>query len=228
LGCRGKLPVDDWRWITEKFPNSGKKYRNFSQNHHQWMKMRISGGSARGILLDVPSGVEYLRPATDFLREAVFSSLGQIVRNALVLDLFAGVGSYGLEALSRGASGCVFVEKSRVAADAIDGNIKKVKKSAARSFTTKVLCQDVFVFVESCAAEFDIIFIDPPYNMAESRGDELLRIFLKFLKNSDNSRLILEVPGTHGACNVDGIRELRRLGRRGNSRQPNALIYGKS
>ncbi|MDR1595357.1 MAG: RsmD family RNA methyltransferase [Puniceicoccales bacterium] len=189
--------------------------------------MRITGGNARGILLDVPRDVGCLRPATDFLREAVFSSIGRAVQKSLVLDTFAGVGSYGLEALSRGADGCVFVEKSRSAVDAIEWNIKKVRKSTARNFTTKVLCQDIFVFAESCSAEFDVIFIDPPYNMVENRGSELLEIFSKFLKGSTTSRLIFEVPGSHKfeeSCNVI---ELRRLGRTSNSRQPNAVIYGK-
>jgi 16S rRNA (guanine966-N2)-methyltransferase len=189
--------------------------------------MRITGGSACGILLDVPSGVEYLRPATDFLREAVFSSLGHMVNNAVALDLFAGVGSYGLEVLSRGGDGCVFVEKSRTAADAIVGNIVRVKKSAARNFTTKVLCNDVFSFAISCDAEFDMIFIDPPYNMVESRGNELLTLFSKFLKKSTDARLIFEVPGTYRFDETGDVMELRRLGRAGNARQPNAVIYGQ-
>lgn len=189
--------------------------------------MRISGGDARGILLDVPSGVEYLRPATDFLREAVFSSLGQNVRNALVLDLFAGVGGYGLDALSRGANGCVFVEKSRVAVDAIGKNLGKAKKSIGRDITAKIFCADVFAWATSYDAAFDIIFIDPPYNMAESRATELLTLASKFLASTDGARAIFEVPGS---CEIDAtadLLELRRLGRSGNSRQPNALIYGK-
>ncbi|MDR1433470.1 MAG: RsmD family RNA methyltransferase [Puniceicoccales bacterium] len=189
--------------------------------------MRITGGSARGILLDVPRGVEYLRPSTDFLREAIFSSMWQRTQRAFALDLFAGVGNYGLEALSRGAEACVFVEKSRLAADAIGNNLGKVRKSSARSFTAKILCQDVLVFAQSCTAEFDIIFIDPPYNVVEGGGSGLLAVFSKFLKDSADSRLIFEVPGSYDPGDVDGIVALKRLGRAGNSRQPNALIYGK-
>jgi 16S rRNA (guanine966-N2)-methyltransferase len=189
--------------------------------------MRITSGRARGILLNVPPDVEYLRPATDFLREAVFSSLGPRVYNAAILDAFAGVGSYGLEALSRGAEGCVFVEKNRAAVDSIEGNVKRVKKSAAGNFTTKVLCQDVFIFAESCSAEFDIIFIDPPYNMVETRGGDLLEIFSRFLKNSRDVRIVFEIPGTYKFGEFSDIVELRRLGHRRNSRQPNAVMYGK-
>lgn len=178
-------------------------------------------------MLDVPRGVEYLRPSTDFLREAVFSSLGQRTQRAFVLDLFAGVGSYGLEALSRGAEGCVFVDKNRSAADAMENNLRKVKKSSGRDFTAKIMCQDVLIFAKNCAAEFDIIFIDPPYNMAESHGVELLEVFSKFLKKSNDSKLVFEVPGAYKCGEVAGIVALKRLGRTGNSRQPNALIYGE-
>jgi 16S rRNA (guanine966-N2)-methyltransferase len=175
------------------------------------------------------------------LREAVFSSLGSKVRNAFVLDLFAGVGSYGLEALSRGAAACVFVENDRSAIEAINENTKKVKKSAAREFATKVFYRDVFAWasdfqrtlLESGEFEkFDIIFIDPPYNLVECRWGGLLATFSKFLKNSDAARIVLEVPGS---LKIDirtvggdlNLVELKRLGHETNSRQPNALVYGR-
>ncbi|MDR1414043.1 MAG: RsmD family RNA methyltransferase [Puniceicoccales bacterium] len=189
--------------------------------------MRITGGSARGILLDVPRGVEYLRPATDFLREAVFSALGKTVQNAIVLDLFAGVGSYGLEALSRGAKACVFVDKNRLASDAIESNLERVKKSAGRDFGSKVFCRDIFAFAETCSATFDIIFIDPPYNAMETLGMKCLQTFSRFLEDSNASRIVIEVPGS---CKINAepdIIELRRLGRKSNCQQPNAVIYGK-
>jgi 16S rRNA (guanine966-N2)-methyltransferase len=190
--------------------------------------MRITGGMARGILLDVPNGAEFLRPATDFLREAVFSSIGHGVRKAFVLDLFAGVGSYGLEAISRGADACIFVEKNRLAVDSIGNNVKRVKKAVATDFSTRIFCQDVFAWSETCNAEFDIIFIDPPYGMVETRGGELLTTWSKFLKNSENSRIVMEVPGSFDVGMPPGTVELRRLGRQGNSRQPNAIVCGKS
>ena len=71
--------------------------------------MRITGGKARGIPLASPKG-DATRPATDQLREAVFSSLGARIEGAQVADLFAGTGAYGLEAMSRGAIGGIFVE----------------------------------------------------------------------------------------------------------------------
>jgi len=189
--------------------------------------LRVTGGSARGILLIVPDGVEYLRPATDFMREAVFSSLGRRVRNSVVLDLFAGVGGYGLDALSRGADACIFVEKNSIASEAIEKNIKNVQKSSNRKFSTKVFCNDVFSWAETLDTQFDIIFIDPPYNMIEQRGNDLLAMFSKHLKENEISRLIIEVPGKYDLETPEDLIFIKRLGRQGNSRQPNALIYGK-
>ena len=189
--------------------------------------MRVTGGSARGILLIVPEGVEYLRPATDFMREAVFSSLGRRVRNSVVLDLFAGVGGYGLDALSRGADACIFVEKNSIASEAIEKNIKNVQKSSNRKFSTKVFCNDVFSWAKTLDTQFDIIFIDPPYNMIEQRGNDLLVMFSKYLKENEISRLIIEVPGEYNLETPKDLIFIKRLGRQGNSRQPNALIYGK-
>ena len=189
--------------------------------------MRVTGGSARGILFIVPDGVEYLRPATDFMREAVFSSLGRRVRNSVVLDLFAGVGGYGLDALSRGADACIFVEKNSIASEAIEKNIKNVQKSSNRKFSTKVFCNDVFSWAETLDTQFDIIFIDPPYNMIEQRGNDLLAMFSRHLKENETSRLIIEVPGKYDLETPEDLIFIKRLGRQGNSRQPNALIYGK-
>jgi 16S rRNA (guanine966-N2)-methyltransferase len=161
------------------------------------------------------------------MREAVFSSLGRHVRNSVVLDLFAGVGGYGLDALSRGADACIFVEKNSIASEAIEKNIKNVQKSSNRKFSTKVFCNDVFSWAETLDTQFDIIFIDPPYNMIEQRGNDLLAMFSKHLKENEISRLIIEVPGKYDLETPEDLILIKRLGRQGNSRQPNALIYGK-
>src|SRR6186713_2071110 len=94
--------------------------------------MRISGGGARGITLAVPRG-DTVRPATDGMRQSVFSSLGERVVGARFLDLFAGSGAYGLEAVSRGAAGGVFVEKSAKAVACLRTNITAVCKSLGRN-----------------------------------------------------------------------------------------------
>ncbi len=96
--------------------------------------MRISGGLARGIPLLAPKG-DAVRPATDGLRQAVFSSLGGRVRSARFLDLFAGTGAYGLEALSRGAAGGLFVERDARAVACLRRNLAAVCKSLGRDGT---------------------------------------------------------------------------------------------
>src|SRR3954470_14415206 len=102
--------------------------------------MRISGGIARGITLAVPKGGQ-VRPATDGLRQAVFSSLGERVVAARFLDLFAGSGAYGLEALSRGAAGGVFVEQNHRATACLRENISAVCKSLGRGEQDLVVLQ---------------------------------------------------------------------------------------
>lgn len=90
--------------------------------------MRITGGRARGIVLKIPARGT-LRPATGYLREAVFSSLGARVASARVLDLFAGTGAYGLEAVSRGATHATCVDANAAAVIAIRANLAAVAKA---------------------------------------------------------------------------------------------------
>jgi 16S rRNA (guanine966-N2)-methyltransferase len=119
--------------------------------------MRVIAGSAGGIRLAVPK--HGVRPTMDRVKAAIFSSLGDAVVGARVLDLFAGSGALGIEALSRGASSVVFVEADRQSAEIIEGNLAKTKLKG------RVRQQDVFHFLRhaSRAEMFDIIFADPPY-----------------------------------------------------------------
>ena len=87
--------------------------------------MRITGGIARSIRLKSPKG-DFIRPSTDSSRERLFASLGTRVEHCVFLDLFAGTGACGLEALSRGASGGYFVELDRRAAKCIHENLRNV------------------------------------------------------------------------------------------------------
>jgi 16S rRNA (guanine966-N2)-methyltransferase len=107
----------------------------------------------------------------DRVKAAIFSSLGQRVIGARVLDLFAGTGGLGIEALSRGASSALFVESNREAASVIERNIVAAHMSA------DVRQRDVFEFLRHARGEFDIIFADPPYERTanqESFTDLLL------------------------------------------------------
>ena len=118
--------------------------------------MRIIAGKAGRVAIQVPPAVA--RPTTDFVRQALFSILAERVLDARVLDLFAGSGAIGLEALSRGAASCVFVDDHRHAAATVRDNLAKTKLTGGR-----VVRSDVAAFLRHDAASYDIITADPPY-----------------------------------------------------------------
>lgn len=128
--------------------------------------MRIITGSAGGIPLAVPKSVT--RPTQDRVREAVFSILADRVPDAVVADLFAGTGSYGLECLSRGAKSCLFVEADRAASEVTGRNLEKTRLKGG-----KVLNSSVDAWLKgrgrSTAERMDLIFADPPW--VKQRGD---------------------------------------------------------
>lgn len=129
--------------------------------------MRIIAGAAKGRRLLAPD-TEHTRPATDRAREAVFSSLGGWVEGAEVADLYAGSGSFGLEALSRGARSAVFVEKARTALAALRKNVETLGLGG------EVVASDVQSYLERCARTFDLVFIDPPWQMSSLElGEDL-------------------------------------------------------
>lgn len=118
--------------------------------------MRVIAGTAGGLRLECPQGIA--RPMMDRVRGAVFSSLGDAVTGARVLDLFAGSGAIGIEALSRGASSCVFVDRNRKAADAVRANLAHTKLAGT------IRQADVGAFVARAEPEsFDLVFADPPF-----------------------------------------------------------------
>jgi 16S rRNA (guanine966-N2)-methyltransferase len=121
--------------------------------------MKVIAGSAGGIRLAVPK--HDVRPTMDRVKGAIFSSLGDAVIGARVLDLFAGSGALGIEALSRGASSAVFVEQDRQSVETIKMNLRQTK------LTGRVRQQDVFAFLQHASTPeiFQIIFADPPYEI---------------------------------------------------------------
>jgi 16S rRNA (guanine966-N2)-methyltransferase len=123
--------------------------------------MRIISGKAKGRRLTAPD-TPATRPVTDRAREAVFSMIGAWVEDAIVLDLYAGSGSFGLEALSRGAATATFVESGHKALEALRRNIEGVALGGTL-VTSKV--ED---FLERSTGRFDLVFIDPPWDMASS------------------------------------------------------------
>ncbi len=125
---------------------------------------RVIAGTARGIPLKTLDG-EATRPTADRTKEAIFSSLGTLVVDARVLDLCAGSGQLGIEALSRGAKSAVFVDQSRAACSVIQENLARTRLGE----TGEVICREVIRAAEALLAEgrsFDLIFFDPPYALA--------------------------------------------------------------
>ncbi len=184
--------------------------------------MRITGGKARGIPLKAPAG-DKTRPAMDAIREAVFSHLGPRVEGAAVLDLCAGTGAYGLEALSRGAASCVFVEKSPAALTALEANVTAVIKSIGEGLPAVVQSANAFSWLPDGDHLFDLIFIDPPYALLEQRGDSLRARGPVLLAKSENARMMLECPGEYEPGDVPGLRLIKRLGK--GKHQPSVLVY---
>ena len=121
--------------------------------------MRVITGSARGRNLITLSGEDVTRPTSQSMKEALFSSIQFELENKQVLDLFAGCGQLGIEALSRGARFCTFVENNRDAYKVVEQNIKNCKMEDVSSL---VFC-DAVSFL-SRRDTFDIAFLDPPYN----------------------------------------------------------------
>lgn len=124
---------------------------------HRSNRLRIIAGRWRGRPLAF-SDAEGLRPTGDRIRETLFNWLQAYVPGARCLDLFAGSGALGLEALSRGAETAVFVERARPAAEAIRANLAKFSATGGR-----VLQADALRFLQGPAERFDIVFIDPPF-----------------------------------------------------------------
>ena len=129
--------------------------------------MRIIAGSAKGRSIVGPKGIK-TRPMTDRAREALFSSLGSRLIGSRVLDLYAGSGSLGLEALSRGASSAVFVDKGREALTALRKNV------AAVGLGGEIVAGDTDRYLEGCESSFDLVFVDPPYALSLASVQEVL------------------------------------------------------
>ena len=119
--------------------------------------MREIGGKAKGIQLQAVPG-KGTRPITDRVKEAVFSILGNDIVDARVLDLFAGTGSVGIEALSRGAHQAVFVEKQNKAIATIRTNLRRTKLQG----NAHIVRADVFKYLTQTPTSFDVIYVAPP------------------------------------------------------------------
>ena len=194
--------------------------------------MRITSGIARGISLDSPKG-DTTRPATDAARQAIFSSLGESVIDAKVLDVFAGTGSYGLESASRGATEVYFVENDRRAFQCLKNNIANVSKAlraGGSQAKLNTISADFFKASKTLADKtFDIIFADPPYRLLleEKTRNSILDAFALLAK--EDSLFILEAPADFEMPleTIDGnfvFDIIKRLGKKSKGK-PSQIIF---
>ena len=146
--------------------------------------MRIIAGERKGHTIHAPKGLD-TRPTSDRVRENVFNLVAPWLEDAVVLDLFAGSGAMGIEALSRGARRAVFVESEPQACRAIEHNLDKLRLTGAQ-----VACSDVVRFVAADTRTYDLVFCDPPYDEYATLEPALARYAPKLL--ADDGLLVLE------------------------------------
>ena len=121
--------------------------------------MRVITGSARGRVLETLKGDDIVRPTTDKVKEAIFSSVQFELEGRDFLDVFAGSGQMGIEALSRGAKSATFLDSSKKAIAVIERNLKVTNLQPF----ARVICADSLSYLRNCTQKYDIAFLDPPY-----------------------------------------------------------------
>jgi 16S rRNA (guanine966-N2)-methyltransferase len=163
--------------------------------------VRVIAGEFRGRRIDAPRGT-HTRPTSDFVRETAFNLIGP-VDGAAVVDLYAGSGALGIEALSRGAERALFVDSSREACRAIGSNLEKL------GLTATVLCMDAERALASERGPYDLILADPPYDFAAYA--RLAPHFARLL--SEDGLAVLQTPAAAEPA-LEGlhIRTSRRYG----------------
>ena len=168
--------------------------------------MRVIAGSYGGRELIAPRG-RVTRPTSDRVREALFSILGDAVRGARVLDLFAGSGALAIEALSRGAAEATLVDSAASAIAAIRRNL------ASLGIEAEVVRAPALRFLEgapSRARQYDLVFLDPPYRQAPALGQELTAALRPLL--AGDARVVTE-SDRRAPLELDlGLRDERRYG----------------
>ena len=147
--------------------------------------MRVIAGSAKGLRLEVPKGLA-IRPTSDRVREALFSIFGPAMDGARFLDLFAGSGANGIEALSRGAATAVFVDADRRSLDLVRSNLDKARLAPC----ARLLLAPLPEALARLDGPFDFIFADPPY--AFDAYEELLASVAGRGLLADGGRIALE------------------------------------
>lgn len=167
---------------------------------------RIIGGLAGGVRLHVP--LRGTRPTSERVREAIFSALDarSLCDGALVLDLFAGSGALGLEAASRGAESVVLVERDKAAAKVAMRNAEAVAKAGAAHALVEAVAATPFL--QRSGRSFDLVFIDPPYDLP---ADELTRVLVELAPRLKHpATVVVERARRAGPLEPPGDLELER------------------
>lgn len=151
--------------------------------------MRVIAGKARHLPLKTIEGDE-TRPTTDRIKETLFNMINNDLYDAEFLDLFAGSGGIGIEALSRGAAGCVFVEKAKKTCECIRGNLKFTKLDGPQVQVMECDYQNALGRLEIAGRHFDIVFMDPPYN--HGFEEQVLQIMKDQSIIDENTMIIIE------------------------------------
>lgn len=162
--------------------------------------MRIVGGKYRHRIIIYPDDATHTRPTKDRVREAIFSAVGDI-SNARVLDLYAGSGAMGIEALSRGASHCTFVDISPVAIKTIKENLNNLKIDN-KEF--EVIKNKDINAIESFKNKFDLIILDPPYE--EGQYELIVNLLKEKDLLSEHAIIVMEANRFIKLENIDYIK----------------------
>jgi len=162
--------------------------------------MRIVGGKYRHRIIIYPDDATHTRPTKDRVREAIFSAIGDI-SNARVLDLYAGSGAMGIEALSRGASHCTFVDISPVAIKTIKENLNNLKID---NNEYEVIKNKDINAIESFKNKFDLIILDPPYE--EGQYELIVNLLKEKDLLSEHAIIVMEANRSIKLENIDYIK----------------------
>ena len=165
--------------------------------------MRVIAGTAKGMKLKGPEGSDF-RPTADKVKEALFSILADRVVDASFIDLYAGSGAVGIEALSRGAASCIFVDSKKESHKLIKENLDKTRlKEGARLITTEVKRTLKDLGAEKVKA--DLVYLDPPYNSPDLAS--VVRSLFELAIVAENGLVIAE----HSSRNLDWAENFKLL-----------------
>ena len=166
--------------------------------------MRIVGGKNRHRLITYPDDMEHTRPTKDRIREAIFSALGDIT-DFHALDLYAGSGAMGLEALSRGANKCAFVDVSPIAIKTTKGNLDNLKITPEQYILIKDKDINALERFKTLNEKFDLVFLDPPYEQGQYQQIVDLLISKELL--NEHAVIVIEANRDVNLENIEYIKK---------------------